>query len=359
MAAAAAKDFRARASVIKISDGPDGPDYPYGLTEMNGNLYFLGMNQVFQVDLGGVQTLIAGNLLEGHADGPLLAARFKFDYSSDMTSFNGDLYIADYGNNAVRKITLDRAGVPGQVSTLFGGNGRAAANGENFATVILRNPRRIMSNANDLYIIDATPGFRIRKIDMRRERVTTLPLINSTGIHDYLSPGDMVANETDIYFISGYAILRVNLASMNMTIFAGNYQIQGENNGTRLDATFYLPTALAIVRNNLYVTDESQMRVISLTEDRVTTLVALKEATVEKMSYSALEFMTSSGDVLFVSDDSEAYSKLIKIDINPDDRKMAFLSLLRARPPNMQPPWLKKSRRNKKSRQTKSRKNRN
>ena len=353
MAAAAAKDFRARASVIKISH--EQPSYPKGLTEMNGNLYYLGGNQVFQMDTTtGEQTILAGNSLGGHADGPLLSAGFRFDYYSDMTCLNGDLYVTDYKNNSVRKITLDRAGVPGQVTTLIGFNRENESN-----NAILSYPNLITSSANDLYVLEApSQSLRIRRIDMRSNRVTTLRLINSTGIEGYLErchPIDMVANETDIYLsTSDNIILKVNLSSMNVSVLAGEYRRDGDNDGARLDARFHQLLGLAIIRNNLYVADYDKIRVISLTEDRVTTLVALKEGTEAVLKYETLEFMTASsrGDVLFVSDDREAYWKAIKIDLNPHDRNRALFSLLRAQP------WLKSRRNKKSSRQKKTRKTR-
>jgi hypothetical protein len=219
-----------------------------------------------------------------------------------------------------------------------------------FAQAIVPHPRLITRSRNDLYVAD-TPGLRLRKLDMTHKRVTTLRLINNVGIADYLErfrPVKMTANETDIYIsTSANVILKVNLSSMVLTVFAGEYNRSGYDDGTRLAARFYQPTALAIVFNNLYVTDWDQIRIISLTEDRVTTLMALKAGTERVFDYAALDSITagSSGNVLFVSDIHDGYWLAIKIDVNPHDRKFALFSLLRDQP-YLNP---KKSRRNKKS----------
>jgi len=384
-------NFRTTVSIVKKSE--DQPSYPTGLTEINGNLYYLGNNQLFQMDgTTGDQTHIAGNLLEGYVDGPLLSARFRFGYQGDMTSLNGDLYVADYDNNSVRKITLDRPGAPGQVTTVTGfnradyetnnesnyssvtsiGNSESSNNeGYNnavpdsngmghdgsFAQAIVPRPRLITRSGNDLYIVD-TPAFRLRKLDMTRKTVTTLRLINNTGIADLerFRPVIMTANETDIYFSTGEnVILKVNLSSMALTVFAGEYNRSGYDDGTRLAARFFQPSGLAIVFNNLYVADWDQIRIISLREDRVTTLRATKEGTAQVFQYAALDSMIagSSGNNLFVSDIHDGYWKALQIVVNPHHRHLALYSLLAAQP-YLNP---KRSRRNKKSmRQKKTRK---
>lgn len=393
--ASAAKDFRTRPFIIKKSE--EHPGYPMGLTEINGNLYYLGDNQVFQMDgTTGVQTHIAGNLLEGYADGPLLTARFRFGYNSHMTSLNGALYVTDYHNNSVRKITLDRPGVTGRVTTVTGFNRAANESNDSSVTSIgftegpnngynannegsnnntsnnaanshdgsferanVPHPTLITRSGTDLYIVD-TDALRLRKLDMRRKTVTTLRLVNNVGVENYLEmckPIKMTANETDIYMsTSDRIILKVNLSSMKVTVFAGAYNSEGYSDGTRLEARFYEPSGLAIVRNNLYVSDWDRIRIISLTEDRVTTLHTLREGTTDVFQYAAIDFLItgSSGNDLFLSDIHDGYWLALKIDVNPHDRKLALFSLLKAQP-YLNP---KKSRRNKNKKSLRQKKTR-
>src|SRR5579883_300376 len=84
--------------------------YPYGIAQDSaGNIYFADNddNRVRKVDTNGIITTVAGNGIAGFKgdDGPALLAELDSPQGVKLDS-KGNLYIADYNNNRVRKVAL-------------------------------------------------------------------------------------------------------------------------------------------------------------------------------------------------------------------------------------------------------------
>ena len=90
-----------------ISTLPGYTGYAYDLKlDSAGNLYIAAYYYVYKLTQAGVLTTVAGN---GNTDntgdgGPATAAAFRGIYSIALDSAN-NLYIADYGNHRIRKVT--------------------------------------------------------------------------------------------------------------------------------------------------------------------------------------------------------------------------------------------------------------
>jgi len=95
----------------------NGLNSPTGLAvDASGNLYIsdFGNNVIRKITPAAAVTTYAGNGVQGWNDGPAASAEFYLPHGICLDG-NGNVYVSDYGNNIVRRITP--AGV---VSTLAG-----------------------------------------------------------------------------------------------------------------------------------------------------------------------------------------------------------------------------------------------
>ena len=129
-----------------------------------GNLYIADRdnNRIRKVDSAGVITTVAGTGRSGFGGdgGPATEAQLDFP-SSVALDGAGNLFIADMGNNRIRKV-----GASGTISTVAG-TGRSGFGGDGASAIQTRlnRPSSVaLDGAGNLYIADRD-NFRIRKVD--------------------------------------------------------------------------------------------------------------------------------------------------------------------------------------------------
>jgi len=82
--------------------------HPYGITiDQSGNIYVAdpGNNKIRKITPEGKMTTFAGNGLRGNANGPAREASFYNPYGVAADN-KGNIYVADYQNNLIRKISF-------------------------------------------------------------------------------------------------------------------------------------------------------------------------------------------------------------------------------------------------------------
>lgn len=134
--------------------------------DASGNVYVSdGTNNLIRkITSAGVVTTIAGSTTSGASDGQGAAASFNFPRGIALDA-TGNLYIADFSNYMVRKITP-----AGLVTTLAGSTTQGSANGTGTAATF-SGPHGITLDANgNLYVTDSE---MVRKITSTGE-VSTL-----------------------------------------------------------------------------------------------------------------------------------------------------------------------------------------
>jgi sugar lactone lactonase YvrE len=245
---------------------------------------------------GDVSTFAGTPNVFGRADGK--PGSFRFPWALTVNKATSEVYVADFSNVEIRKITPD-----GIVSTLAG-DGIAGSTDGTGSAARFSGPRGIVVDAGGMiYVLD---GFRVRKITPDGV-VTTLASFNSfpQGIAIDPASGTIYVAAT-----AESAILEV-AADGKVTTLAGTY---GSDNadGTGTAAHFIAPRGVAVDPNgNIVVTDYAAKLLRQVTPAGVvTTLAGAYEAsgTVEGKGTNA-RFSDPSGvafgaaGTLYITDD--------------------------------------------------------
>ncbi|HEY9002328.1 MAG TPA: T9SS type A sorting domain-containing protein [Mucilaginibacter sp.] len=218
--------------------------------------------------LYGQVTTLAGNTngYSGHVDLPGTNARF-WDMEAVTGDANGNIYVAEYSSNDIRKITP--AGV---VTTIAGSVNGYGGNQDGIGTAALFNgPDGIVLDptGTTLYIGDYGNN-SIRKMDLTTGNVTTWVtlVVGASGL-SFDSAGNLICAEQDANQIQS-----INPAGVVTTI-AGN-TVPQYINGTGSAARFYMPNDVQVdvSNNDVYVADYLNNAIRKVTSAGVVTTFA-------------------------------------------------------------------------------------
>ncbi len=188
-------------------------------------------------NVNGETSTIAGDGTTGHADGPARSAQFNGPIGVAVDK-DGNIYVADSYNDRIRKITTD-----GQVSTVAGKGSPGYADGDR-STAMFDTPSGIVvANDNSLIVAD-TGNDRLRKITPDGN-VTTLP------VTDLSSPIGLAITHDNFLYVTELDRSRVLQIAPDGT----THVIAGE-------AGFNQPTGIAVGPSDdgpakLYVADSA------------------------------------------------------------------------------------------------------
>jgi uncharacterized protein (TIGR03437 family) len=238
---------------------------------------------VRKVTTDGVINRIAGTGVRGYGGdkGPALDAQLNEPYGLLVDSA-GNLYIADTGNNRIRKVDPS-----GQITTIAGnGTGGFRGDGGPALNAELDEPTRMaMDSAGDLFFVDSS-NFRIRKIDANGT-ITTVAgggknLSNGivATLADIVPEAIALDGAGNIYIADRflYAIREVDSQGKIHTI-AGGSGVPGYDGdgGPALSAHFQLGLFAALAvdsTGNLLVADEGNGRIRKIASDGTVTTIA-------------------------------------------------------------------------------------
>ncbi len=135
-------------------------DNPYGIAvDKSGNIYVADSynERIRKITSSGIVTTFAGSGSDGYADGAGTTAQFSFPNGIAVDG-DGNVFVADRGNNRIRKITS-----LGRVTTFAGSGDRGYADGIG-VTARFNNPTGIaVDDVGNVYVADQG-NFCIRKI---------------------------------------------------------------------------------------------------------------------------------------------------------------------------------------------------
>ncbi|MEI6821811.1 MAG: T9SS type A sorting domain-containing protein, partial [Bacteroidota bacterium] len=178
--------------------------YPTGVAlDASGNIYIADIfnQRIRKVTAStGIITTVAGNGTSGFAGDGGAATSAELYYPTGVAlDASGNIYIADYGNNRIRKVTAST----GIITTVAGNGTSGFAGDESAATSAeLYNPTRVAIDASgNIYIADYL-NQRIRKVTASTGIITTVAGNGTTG---FTGDGG-AATSAELYYPTGVAL---------------------------------------------------------------------------------------------------------------------------------------------------------
>ena len=248
---------------------------------------------------------------------------------------SGNLFIADYDNNRIRKVSTSGiiTTVAGDASIGYAGNGGAATNAS------LDSPRGVVVDASGNLFIADTFNNRVRKVGT--DGIITT--VAGNGIYGYYGDGGEATNAQFGYtygvavdasgnlFIADYDNNRIRKVGTNgiITTVAGNgTEAYSGDSGPATNAGLYGPEDVVVdASGNLFIADTSNQRIRKVDTNGIITTVAGDgtqaysgdggPATNATMSSPEGVTVDASGDLLIADSGNEVIRKVVPTGIAP------------------------------------------
>ncbi|MEO8383351.1 MAG: hypothetical protein ABI779_27090 [Acidobacteriota bacterium] len=254
--------------------------FPDGVAvDAGGNVFVAQTNCIRKITPAGVTTTFAGFPgEEGWVDGFGANARFR-NPTGIAIGPGGNLYVADWGNNTIRKIT------PAGFVTTVAGNGNA---GPGYldgpaASARFAYPWGIAVDALDIVYVTELGNHTVRRIDPSGE-VSTLAGRGSAGFFDGVGetsrfdfPSGVTLDAARNLYVTDWGnnvVRKINQAGVTTTIAGTGPNDPGSNDGTGRLSRFTNPSGIVSdAEGNLYVSEYNHV-IRRVTRDGVVTTVA-------------------------------------------------------------------------------------
>jgi sugar lactone lactonase YvrE/ketopantoate hydroxymethyltransferase len=230
--------------------------------DSSGNLYVAdtGNSIIRKIDIHGVVTTIAGTAgLTGSTDAIGSSARFNNPNGIAIDSV-GNLYISDTGNSIIRKIDIN-----GVVTTIAGTAGLTGSTNGTGSAARFNHPTGItIDTSNNLYIADtgnniirkATSSYVVTTIAGTASTIGSVDGIGAAAL--FYAPSGIAIDSNGNLFVAdtnNSTIRKITSAGVTSTI-GGIAGTIGSTNGISSQALFYNPSAIAVDGSgNLYIGD--------------------------------------------------------------------------------------------------------
>lgn len=254
--------------------------HPMGIAvDKSTNLYVAdyGNDLIRMISPAHAVTTLAGTAgVFGSANGSGTSAQF-YNPEGVAVDASSNVYVADTGNGAIRKITS------GSVSTFVGSPGSLGAADGIGTNAQLYQPIGITINsAGTLYVADAFNN-TIRQISSSAAVITLAGLAGTTGSVDgasssarFWGPQGLAVNSTGNVYIADTAnsTIREMTPGGVVTTVAGSPS-EGITNGATPNARFYSPQSIAVdSQTNVYVADTQNSVIRKITPAGVVSVFA-------------------------------------------------------------------------------------
>jgi streptogramin lyase len=256
-------------------------NYPSGAAvDGNGNVYIADYSNevVRKISPAGVVTNLAGKAgVTGTSNGTGTAARFNGPAGVAVDG-SGNVYVAEYQNHAIRKITP--AGV---VTTLAGRPGTSGTNNGTGTAARFTNPLGVAVDTSGTVYVGDSGNSAIRKITPAGVVTTLAGLIGTSGTNDgvgvaarFYSPEDVAVDGSNYVYVAdaGNSCIRKVAPDGTVTTLAGLCGTSGSDDGTNSTARFNSPLGIAVdSAGNLFIGDSGNNVIRKITPDGVVTTI--------------------------------------------------------------------------------------
>lgn len=245
-------------------------------TDAAGNVYVADThnNKIRKITPAGEVSTLAGSGANGYANGSGAAAQFNLP-SGVATDAIGNVYVADQQNHLIRKIT------PAGLVTTFAGSSQGFADGS-AAVARFSTPAGVATDAaGNVYVADYYNN-KIRKITSAGVVSTlagsTQGYTDGTGAAaQFYNPSGVALDATGNVYVADYnnnRIRKITPAGVVST-FAGAGPAIGSLDGIGTVAMFYYPNGVATdAVGNVYVADFNNNKIRKITPEAVVTTFA-------------------------------------------------------------------------------------
>ena len=217
--------------------------------DINGNMFVAdaGNNLIRKISPSGVVSTLAGNGTAAFADGSGTSALFYYPSGLSLDGA-GNVYVADSGNNLIRKISTS-----GVVSTFAGSGSAAFADGTGTSASFYFPSGLALDTSGNVYVADLFNKL-VRKVTPNGTVSTFGP---SFGGWEFAQPRGVAVDRAGNVYVADSGNNRIAMISPSgvVSTLAGN-GTGGFADGAGTSATFYYPTGIALDGvGNIYVAD--------------------------------------------------------------------------------------------------------
>jgi len=267
---------------------------PCGLAlDAAGNLLIADYynNRIRQVSNGVISTM-AGKGTPGFSgdNGPAVTAQLNNPFALALDGA-GNLFIADYGNNRLRKVS-------GGIVTTVAGNGTVGFSGDggSAASAQLDAPHGLaLDSAGNLYIVETTGN---------RSRIVVAGVINTAATGQLTQPWGVAVDSADnVYFADtgGNRVRKLSGGTVTTVVGTGTAGFSGDG-GPAVSAQLNSPASVAVdAAGDLYIADSANNRVRKVTGTTITTVAGSGVPASDQLTSPTGVALDSAGN-LYIAD---------------------------------------------------------
>lgn len=234
-----------------------------------------------------IHTLAGNGTATYTGDGNKATGASLYSPTDVVLDSTGNIYIADYNNNRIRKIDVST----GNISTVAGGS--SGGDGGLATAASLNQPKSVAIDSNGNIFIADTSNHKIRRVDNITKNISTIagngsPTGGANPINDGANgttaslnnpSGVAVDSSGNVYIADtlNRRIRRVDATTNIITTVAGDgtFSFSGDG-GNATAATLKNPTGITLdSKNNIYIADylNHRIRKVDATTNIITTVV--------------------------------------------------------------------------------------